>query len=568
MKISNILSGTCIVSGIGMGEAFVLNEQKVDINDKKHNIPSSKAFKKFNDAINITVTQFKNLINKINNKSNAEIIETYINIAKDVEIENQVKSMITGKTVNLVKIVDDVFNNYYTIFNQCDDKYFKERANDILEVKERIINNLLGISSNSLFENEKGIILCCKQILSSQIVLLNKENIKGIIAESGGKTSHAAIILTNLGIPTIFNVKNVTKKVKNKQIIAIDANKNIIDLTPNKNEWTKKIDNYYKDLKDIQRYVNKPTITKDNIKLKVEANIGNSDESIFAINNGCEGIGLFRTEFLYMDNTHWPTEEEQFLKYKQTLQTLKNKLVVIRTLDIGGDKNLSYYEFPKEMNPFLGNRAIRFCLSNKNIFQTQIRALLRASKYGKLAIMFPMICTIDEFKNAKLIVDKEIKNLQKLGHVIKKPQIGLMVETPAAAMLIDKFSQIADFVSIGTNDLVQYSFACDRLLESVSYLHQPNNPALLKILKLVIDNNNKNPNFWVGMCGEMASDPLSIPLLVGLGLENFSVSIKKIPYVRKLINNLSKKDCQKLVEKALNLSTVDEVNKLVKDFLK
>lgn len=567
----NLLEGIGCSNGIGIAKTFLLVKPKIDVNDKKHLIDAKKALALLDRAIETSIKQLEQIrsitLEKLGTEK-AEIFDAHMQLVNDVEIIKQIKDQITEKQVNLVQLIDTVFNNYAKIFKSMDDPYFKERATDVIDVKERLLANVLDLKIPDLLSINEPTILVCYELTPSDTALLNKQFIKGIASEIGERTSHSAIMARSLEIPAVFGIKNLFNHIKANITIAIDGKNGIVDLKPIIETWNEKLSKYEAEQNELKKYAKLKTETLDGVKVKIEANIGNPTDMTKAINYGPEGVGLYRSEFLYMSNSNWPSEEEQFIGYKSVLEQQPNELIVIRTLDIGGDKKLAYYTFPEEMNPFLGYRAIRFCLANLDIFKTQIRALLRASIYGKLGIMFPMIAIVDEFKKAKDFVLQTKKELEKEGKKVAKDiQIGMMVEIPAAAVLSDMFAIHADFFSIGTNDLIQYTFACDRMSKTVSYLYQPNNPALLRMVNMTINGANKHKK-WVGMCGEMAGDILSIPLLLGMGLHAFSMSATAIPMARKIINSLNQSECKVLAEKTLQLQTMDEVNDLVKAFLK
>ena len=470
--------------------------------------------------------------------------------------------------MNLAKLVNTVFDGFRDMFLAMTDPYFNDRAIDVADVKERMLANILNIELPNLLAIKEDCIVVAYELTPSQAALLSKEYIKGIITEIGGRTSHTAIMARSLEIPAVVGVKDILRHIDNGLMLAFDGKSGEIDWKPDLDVWKKKQEDYAKTLEELKKYTNVETKTIDNHKVLIEANVGNPNDAAAAMRWGFEGIGLYRTEFLYMDNSNWPTEQEQFEGYKRVLEICKDQLVVIRTLDIGGDKKLPYYTFEHEENPFLGNRAIRFCLENKEIFKTQLRALARASAFGKLGIMFPMIATIDEFKKAKALLNECIEEVKKEGHKVANDiQVGMMTEIPSSAIIADKFAKYADFCSIGTNDLNQYTFACDRQNKNISYLYQPNCPALLKLVDMTIKGCHAHKR-WAGMCGEMAGDIYSVPLLLGLGLDAFSMSASSIPSVRRIINNLNFKDCEKLAQEALNLETVEQVNELVSSFLK
>lgn len=567
---NNIKNGIGCSNGIATAESYLLIKPKYNIDDKKNIITLKSAKQLLKSSIAKTIEQLKQIEKITNDKLGSEkaaIFVAHQQIANDPEIIKEIESNLNTNKVNLIKIIDTIFNKYHDMFINMEDNYFKERAIDVIDVKLRLIANVLNLSIPNLLSINAPCILICHELTPSDTALLSKKYVLGIVAEVGGRTSHAAIMARSLEIPCVLGVKDIIKNIKKNQIIAIDGSNGIVDLKPNIKVWKQKDKNYQKQQEELNKYIKAKTITKDKINLTIEANIGNPADASGAIKYGAEGVGLYRTEFLYMGNDHWPTEEEQFQGYKAVLEQMPNNLVVIRTLDIGGDKKLSYHTFEPEMNPFLGNRAIRFCLNQLKIFKTQIRALVRASAYGKLAIMFPMIATIDEFKQARKLVEDVIKEVKTKKIKVGKIQIGMMVEIPSSAILSEQFAKYADFFSIGTNDLIQYTFACDRMSKSVAYLYQPNNPALLNMINLTIKGGHKYKK-WVGMCGEMAGDILSIPLLMGMGLDSYSMSATSIPRARQIISSLTINETKKLVQKALQLDTTSEVNKLVQNFLK
>lgn len=571
MSKENIIQAIGVSNGIAYAKVYCINQPAIDIHSNDNWIPKNLALEKLDSAIAKTQKQLERI--KVLSKEKlgeekSSIFDAHIQMANDPEMLNQIKEKMVGGRVNLVKIIDDVFDQYHEMFTKMDDPYFKERASDLIDVKERILCNVLDIEIPNLLEIKTPTILISNDLQPSNVALLDPKFVKGIISEVGGKTSHSAIMARSFEIPGVFGAKNILNKVKNGQFIGLDGKAGIIDLNPDEKVWLTKIEKYNEMIAEFAKYIKLETKTLDGKKIKCEANIGNISDADGANKYGCEGVGLYRTEFLYMGKNNWPTEEEQFNAYKDILSCLGDRLVVIRTLDIGGDKKLPYYIFEPEMNPFLGIRAIRFCLAHKEIFRTQLRALGRASVYGRLAIMFPMIANIEEFKKAKEFTLSVFEELRKEGiKVSDNILIGMMVEIPSTAILADKFAEYSDFFSIGTNDLIQYSFAADRMSKVVEYLYQPNNPALLRLISLTIKGGHSK-NRFVGMCGEMAGDIQSIPILIGLGLDDFSMSASSIPQARKIINSLSVKECEKLANKALECSTAEEVNKLVKQFLK
>ena len=457
------------------------------------------------------------------------------------------------------------------MFEEMDNDYMKERASDIKDISNRLLSYLLNIEVKNPGDIHEEVIVVSEDLTPSDTAQLNRKFVKGIITEMGGPTSHSAIMARTLEIPAVVGLKSITDTLKTGDLIILDGNEGLVIVNPNKEvlDQYKTLAQTYIDKKNkLKNLVDQASETKDKHRVELGANIGSPKDLDKALKNGCEGIGLYRTEFLYMDNQAFPTEEEQFQAYKEVLDKMQGKPVVIRTLDIGGDKELSYFDTPNELNPFLGQRAIRLCLENMAIFKTQLRALLRASVYGNLKIMFPMIATLDEFRKAKEILLKTEVELREEGmEVSKNTQVGIMVEIPSTAILADQFAKEVDFFSIGTNDLIQYTFAADRMNESVSYLYQPYNPSLLRLIKMVIEAGHKEKK-WVGMCGEMAGDPIAVPILIGLGLDEFSMSASSILGTRALIGRLSYDKMKKMALETLNQPNQVEVKAVVESYIK
>ncbi|MDE5545144.1 MAG: phosphoenolpyruvate--protein phosphotransferase [Malacoplasma sp.] len=568
-----ILKGIGASEGIAIAKVFLLKKPNFLISDSKISDIDFE-IKRISDSI-LKATEEINKIKEIAiskiGYDKALVFDAHAQIANDPEVRSRIESLVKENKFNGAYAIETAFNEIHDIFANMDDDYFKQRASDVNDVKERILSTFLNIKLPNLLTIKEEVIIIANDLTPSETALLDKKYVKGFLTNVGGRTSHAALMARTMEIPAVLGLKDITEKVKENEIIAMDGSNGEVVISPsNKNFWLEKINKFEMEKIELKKYVNLKTKTLDNHEVDVVANIGKPDDVSKLENYGSEGVGLVRSEFLYMENNNWPTEEEQFLAYKQILENQKEKLVIVRTLDIGGDKKLKYFEFPPEMNPFLGYRAIRFCLKNENIFKTQIRALLKASVFGKLGIMFPMIATIDEFLKAKAIVEDVKKELdsQKIKFD-KKVLVGMMVEIPSTAFMADKFAKYADFFSIGTNDLVQYTFAADRMSENVSYLYQPNNPALLRAIKETIEGASKY-NRFVGMCGEMAGDIRSIPILLGLGqkgLDEFSMSASSIPKAKKIICSLKHSDCIELANQAINCETEIEVNKLVETFL-
>lgn len=571
---NEILKGIGASDGIAIAKPFLIEKPKFLINDSKVSNVDSE-IKKIDDTIAKAVLEISN-IQKIAEekigKEKAMVFEAHSQIANDPELKNEIHGIVMNEKFNGAYAIDLVFKKTHDIFANMEDDYFKQRASDVNDVKEKLLSLFLGVEMPNLLEIKEEVIIVADDLTPSETALLDKKYVKGFVTNIGGRTSHAAIMARTMEIPAVLGLKEITSKVEKDMVIGLDGINGIVEINPtNEQEWKNKIEKFAKEKEELKKYINIKTKTLDGYVVDVVANIGKPSDVDKLSSYGSEGVGLVRSEFLYMENSKWPTEEEQFDAYKYILENQKEKLVIVRTLDIGGDKKLNYYEFPHEMNPFLGYRAIRFCLNNVEIFKTQIRALLRASIYGKLGIMFPMIATVDEFKNAKKIVDEVKDELRKSKIKFdEKALVGMMVEIPSSAFLTDRFAKYSDFFSIGTNDLVQYTLAADRMSENVSYLYQPNNPALLRAIKATIEGAATNKKF-VGMCGEMAGDIRSIPILLGLGkrgLDEFSMSASSIPKAKKIISSLKHSECIELADKAIECDTTEEVNELVENFLK
>ena len=567
-----MLKGIATSSGIAIGKVYKLEQPKVVVNTEKCD-PTIES-KRFEDALNKTISDIEQIKDRASATLADEelaIFDAHLMMAQDPEYKDQIVAMINDgmSADNATKTVSD---NMVAMFESMDDAYFKERAADIKDVSFRLLCNILGLTIPDLTTINEEVVIVAEEMTPSDTAQLNKKYALGFVTEIGGKTSHAAIMAVSLGIPAVVGCTGVMEEAKHNDKIILDAKEGIVILNPNDEElkeYTEKRDAFLEEKKALQVLKDKPTITLDNHQVELVSNIGNPADMDNVIENGAEGVGLFRTEFLYMDKTDaFPTEDEQFASYKEVLEKANGKRVVVRTLDIGGDKKLPYFEFDPEMNPFLGYRAIRLCLDRKDIFKDQVRALLRASVYGKLAIMFPMIATVNEFVDAKNFVLEQKKQLIAEGiKVSDEIEIGMMVEIPASAILADEFAKYADFFSIGTNDLIQYSMAADRMSEKVSYLYQPLNPSILRLVKMTIDGAHSQGK-WCGMCGEMGGDPMAAPVLLGLGLDEFSMSSSRILPTRKIITSLNKSEMEDLANKAIKCHTEQEVIELVKKVIK
>ncbi len=562
-----MLKGIAASAGVAVAKAYKL-ETPVVVIEKKSGNPEEE-IKKFEDALAKTVKDIEGVKERAAKRLSDEelaVFDAHLMMAGDPEFASQIKNMITNDEVNAEFAAETVANQMIEMFEAMDNDYFRERAADIKDVTFRLKCNLLGLQIPDLTAIDEPTIIVAHDLTPSDTAQLN-EWVRGFATAIGGKTSHSAIMANSLEIPAVVGCSGIMEAVSTGDMLGLDALDGEVFVNPDQETIERleaKAKAYKEEKEALKILVNAKSITTDGHEVELAGNIGGFKDVEGVLNNGGEGVGLFRTEFLYMDNDHFPTEEEQFEAYKQVLEGMKGKKVVVRTLDIGGDKKLSYYTFPEEMNPFLGYRAIRLCLKEQDIFKTQLRALCRASVYGKLCIMFPMIATIDEFRQAKAIFEQCKEDLIAEGVAVSDDiQVGMMVEIPAAAVLADEFSKYADFFSIGTNDLIQYSMAADRMSENVAYLYQPYNPSILRLINMTIKGAHKNGK-WVGMCGAMAGEPYAVPILLGLGLDEFSMSATQILKARKVVTSLSYEEMQKLAEHCLNLDSAAEVLDYVK----
>ncbi len=568
-----MIKGIAASAGVAVSKVFKLQHPVLEI-VKVEGADVEAELKRLSDAIDVSINEIKAIKEKAMGKLTDEdlaIFDAHIMVAEDPELVGQIEGMIKDEAVNADYAADVVGNQFVTIFENMDNDYFKERAADIRDVTYRIKCHILGETIPDLSVISEEVVIVAEDLTPSDTAQLDRNFVKGFATEIGGRTSHSAIMARSLEIPAVVGAGSLLDKVNHGTEIILDALDGIIILSPSddqKDEYVKKGEAFAQHREDLKVLKDAKSVTLDGHEVELAGNIGTPHDVTGVLNNGGEGVGLYRTEFLYMDSQELPGEEEQYAAYKTVLENMLPGRVVVRTLDIGGDKELPYLQLPEEMNPFLGYRAIRICLDRTDIFRTQVRALLRASVHGKLSIMFPMIATLNEFRDAKAIVEDEKKNLSKEGIAFSDDiELGMMVEIPAAAILADQFAKEVDFFSIGTNDLIQYSMAADRMNERVSYLYQPYSPSILRLVKMTIDGAHKEGK-WVGMCGEMAGDEKAIPLLLGLGLDEFSMSASSILEARSIIRGLKYSDMQALSEKALAASTTDEVLELLDGVIK
>ncbi|NMV34566.1 phosphoenolpyruvate--protein phosphotransferase [Staphylococcus aureus] len=572
--MSKLIKGIAASDGVAIAKAYLLVEPDLtfDKNEKVTDVEGEVA--KFNSAIEaskVELTKIRNNAEVQLGADKAAIFDAHLLVLDDPELIQPIQDKIKNENANAATALTDVTTQFVTIFESMDNEYMKERAADIRDVSKRVLSHILGVELPNPSMIDESVVIVGNDLTPSDTAQLNKEFVQGFATNIGGRTSHSAIMSRSLEIPAIVGTKSITQEVKQGDMIIVDGLNGDVIVNPTEDEliaYQDKRECYFADKKELQKLRDADTVTVDGVHAELAANIGTPNDLPGVIENGAQGIGLYRTEFLYMGRDQMPTEEEQFEAYKEVLEAMDGKHVVVRTLDIGGDKELSYLNLPEEMNPFLGYRAIRLCLAQQDIFRPQLRALLRASVYGKLNIMFPMVATINEFREAKAILLEEKENLKNEGHDISDDmELGIMVEIPATAALADVFAKEVDFFSIGTNDLIQYTLAADRMSERVSYLYQPYNPSILRLVKQVIEASHKEGK-WTGMCGEMAGDETAIPLLLGLGLDEFSMSATSILKARRQINGLSKNEMTELANRAVDCATQEEVIELVNNYVK
>lgn len=568
-----MFKGTNASAGIGIGKAVIVEETELVIN--KGNVEDTEAEKaRFQAAVKQAMEQTdalaKDLATRVGEKE-AEILNGHILLLSDPMLIGEIENAISGEKVSSEYAVETVCNTYADMFASMGDELMQQRATDMRDIKTRIQKILLGVSSVDIAALPEGSVIVARDLTPSMTAGINPANVTGIVTELGGKTSHSAILARALEIPAVVALEGFLSKVKDGDDLVLDGSDGTVYVNPDeavKADYAAKREIYIKEKKELEQYIGKPTITKDGVEVELVANIGKPEDVEKVLQYDGEGVGLFRTEFLFMDRASMPTEEEQFDAYKKVAVAMNGKPVIIRTLDIGGDKEIPYMGLSKDENPFLGYRAIRFCLDRKDdVYKPQLRALLRASAFGNIRIMVPMVTCIEEFREAKALVEEVKKELDEKGIAYKKDiQMGIMVETAAASLMADVFAKEVDFFSIGTNDLTQYTMSVDRGNDKVSYLYSPLNPAVLRSIRHVIECGRKE-GIMVGMCGEAASDPVMIPLLLAFGLNEFSMSASAILNARKLITGYSTKELQEIADKAMSFATVKEVEDYMKEFI-
>ncbi len=571
--MSNYINGIAASDGVAIAKAYLLVEPDLSYNSEKvKDVDAEIAkFQKAIETSKVELTKIRNNAEENLGADKAAIFDAHLLVLDDPELIQPIEEKIKNEQVNAPTALSDVTGQFITIFESMDNEYMKERAADIRDVSKRVLAHILGVELPNPSMIDESVVIIGNDLTPSDTAQLNKAFVQGFVTNIGGRTSHSAIMSRSLEIAAVVGTKSITQEVKQGDMIIVDGLTGEVIIDPTEDEviaYQNKRERFFEDKKELQKLRDEETTTVDGEHAELAANIGTPNDLKGVIENGAEGVGLYRTEFLYMGRDEMPTEDEQFEAYKKVLETMKDKRVVVRTLDIGGDKELPYLSLPEEMNPFLGYRAIRLCLDQPEIFRPQLRALLRASTYGKLSIMFPMVATIKEFRDAKALLSEEKENLTNEGiEVSDDIEVGIMVEIPSTAALADVFAKEVDFFSIGTNDLIQYTMAADRMSERVSYLYQPYNPAILRLVQQVIEASHKEGK-WTGMCGEMAGDETAIPLLLGLGLDEFSMSATSILKARRQIKGLSKNEMEELAQSAINCATSEEVQALVSEYTK
>ncbi|WP_281658446.1 phosphoenolpyruvate--protein phosphotransferase [Halobacillus sp. Cin3] len=564
------LQGIAASSGIAIAKVYRLEAPDLSFDKKKVENPEQE-ISRLQEALEISKTELEKIkahTKKSLGDEHAEIFSAHLLVLSDPELIQPIEDKIKNDNVNAEAALSETANMFIDMFKNMDNEYMRERAADINDVTKRVMAHLLGVTFPDPALINEEVVIVADDLTPSDTAQLNKQFVKGFTTDIGGRTSHSAIMARSLEIPAVVGTKEITSKAGKDIMIIVDGINGDVIVDPSEEQistYQQKQEDFEKQKQEWAKLKDEPTLTSEGEHVELVANIGTPEDVEGVLNNGGEGVGLYRTEFLYMGKSQLPTEEEQFEAYSSVLKQMGEQPVVVRTLDIGGDKELSYLDLPEEMNPFLGYRAIRLCLERDDIFRVQLRALLRASVHGNLKIMFPMIATLDEFRQAKAILEEERANLTSEGYDIADGiEIGMMVEIPATAVIARQFAKEVDFFSIGTNDLIQYTMAADRMNERVSYLYQPYNPAILNLINNVIEAAHAEGK-WAGMCGEMAGDEIAIPILLGLGLDEFSMSATSILPARTQIKDLSKKELAAYKDEILSMGTAEEVVAFIKE---
>lgn len=566
-----MIKGVAASPGIEIGKAYVMKPEQINISTEviaQDDLDGQ--INRLDEAVassKLQLMQIKAKAEKELGTDKAEIFGAHLMVLEDPVFLDEVKTKIKTESITADNAVSQVVKNYVEVFSNMEDEYMKERAADIKDVGERIIKNLLGISTDSFTLSEKVIIIA-RDLTPSDTAQMDKDKVLAFATDMGGRTSHTAIMARSLEIPAVVGLVDATVRVRDGDNVIVDGNKGIVYINPDESilkEYEILKQNYIEYRKQLKELKDLPAETRDKLRrVELSANIGTPRDVKGALENGAEGVGLYRTEFLYMDRDALPTEEEQYKAYREVIEKMAPRPIIVRTLDIGGDKKLSYLDMPEELNPFLGWRAIRMCLDRPQILKTQLRAILRASVYGNAKIMYPMVSGLNEIKRANTILNEAKEELKAEGIPFDDNiEVGIMVEIPSAAVTADILAREVDFFSIGTNDLIQYTLAVDRMNEHISHLYEPLHPAVLRLIKNVIDASHKAGK-WTGMCGEMAGDTCATAILLGMGLDEFSMSAFSIPQVKNIIRSLTYEEAKQIAQKALSMNNPEDIRNMVK----
>ena len=562
--MKNTLKGIVASEGVALGRAYLFVKDKLEVNNKKideNQITDEKS--KFTNAIEEYSEYLRNL--EVETDAQKNVVEAHIGMLDDPFLIDTVNSKIDERENVESALVNSISEMVSTI-ESLDDPYLKERAVDYKDIGERLLHILKGTKPQKLFPLPENSIIVAEELTPTDTSVMDRDNVIGFCMDLGGKTAHTSIIAQTLGIPALVGMKNVTKVVKEGDLIIIDDNNGQLIVNPDEKtieEYKKIVEEAREEKERLEKYKNEDSITPDGKKVEVAVNIGNLEDLEDGIEKGANSVGLFRTEFLYMGNTHFPTEEEQYNVYKKACELLDGNTLIIRTLDIGGDKSLSYFEFPQEDNPFLGWRALRICFDMCDVFETQLRAILRASKHGDVKILLPMVISVDEIISFNEILEKVKNDLSERKEDFNEDiEVGIMVETPASSIIADDLINHVDFFSIGTNDLTQYVLAVDRGNEKISNLYSTYNKAVLRMIKRVIKISHKHGK-WTGMCGGFAGDPSATKMLLGMGLDEFSVPAPKVAKIKDIIRNTSLEEAEEFANEILSLTTTEEIEERI-----
>ena len=569
-----MITGIPASPGIVFGKALVLKEEKIVLDTQKISEDQVEAeVARFYAGREAAVEQLNSIHQralKSLGEEKAAIFEGHLMILEDEELEEEIIDYLRSQKVNASVAASKIIDQQVEMLSEIDDEYLKERAGDIRDIGNRLIKNILGMHIVDLGDITEESILVAYDLTPSETAQLNLEKVLGFITDIGGRTSHTSIMARSLELPAIVGTNNVTARVNTGDYLILDAVNNRVYVNPTQAEIDelKTLEAKLAEEKaELAKLKDLPAVTLDGHKVDVVANIGTIRDCEGAHRNGAEGVGLYRTEFLFMDRDQLPSEEEQFIAYKEVVEAMEGRLVVLRTMDIGGDKELPYLNLPKEMNPFLGWRAVRIALDRREILHAQLRAVLRASAFGKLAVMFPMIISVEEIRELKSVLETLKAELRAEGKAFDENiQVGVMVETPSAAVNAKFLAKEVDFFSIGTNDLTQYTLAVDRGNELISHLYNPMSPSVLGLIKQVIDASHAEGK-WTGMCGELAGDERATLLLLGMGLDEFSMSAISVPRIKKLIRHVNYQEVKALADEALEKPTATEIEQLIQAFL-